>query len=487
MFTARRAPFLLLLLLLGGCVSFVVPDTTALAPAQLNPPDSPTISQGGYRLGNLDTSDDTPDLLVLVAFSGGGKRSSAFAYGALEAMREMQVPTAQGPRRLLDQVDAISAISGGSFTAAYYGLHREATFTRFEPDFLRRNTNANVWGIYLLPWNWGWLLNPDVGTNDYMAQVYDRTMFQGADFAALKRNGRPLIGIGATEISTGTPFLFTQEVFDLLCADLDQLPIASAVAASAAFPGLFSPITLTNRATACAGRSPGWLRAVSEQDRQNPVSRLGAQANVAARYLDADSMRYVHLTDGGVADNLGMRGVGAAMEGFGRIPRAPGEYGLARIRRILILSVDGQAGRDDEVSQRRAVGGLFSVIGLVSGAQIGRLNFDTMIAVDGQLHAMLDAIRTARCERGPSIDGTACDDVDGTIIRLGFDDDTNPDRRARLMRVPTTLTLTDADTDALIAAGHDVLTNSPRVRQFLADYYPPRPAPPPRRARTAGR
>ena len=138
--------------------------------------------------------------MVLIALSGGGKRSSAYSYGVLKGMRDVLVPTAAGPRPLLDQVDGISGISGGSFTAAYYGLHRAAAFGHFEEDFLYRNTNANVWGIYLLPWNWGWVLNPMVGTNDYMAEVYDRTMFQGAHFDALAQRGRPLIVIGATEM-----------------------------------------------------------------------------------------------------------------------------------------------------------------------------------------------------------------------------------------------------------------------------------------------
>jgi hypothetical protein len=59
-----------------------------------------------------------------------------------------------------------------------------------------------------------------------MERVYDRTMFHGARFADLKKNGRPLIAIGGTDIAYGSPFLFTQDTFDLICSDLDDLPVA---------------------------------------------------------------------------------------------------------------------------------------------------------------------------------------------------------------------------------------------------------------------
>jgi NTE family protein len=298
----------LLTLTLGGCASLTVADTKPLSAIQLEPPGSERISKGGYRLDAIAESPATPDLLVIVAMSGGGKRSAAFSYGALKGLRDLPLQTPVGPRPLLGEVDAIAGVSGGSFTAAYYGLHRDATFGQYETDFLYKDTEANIWGIYLLPWNWTWLVDPLVGTNDFMERVYDRDMFHGARFADLEQNGRPVIGIGGTDIAYGSPFLFTQEQFDLICSDLDDLPIARAVAASNGFPGLLSPITLTNHAAACDGRKPGWLRRVTEAQRLDPRSRVGVEARGADRYLDNDRTRYVHLVDGGVSDNLARRG-----------------------------------------------------------------------------------------------------------------------------------------------------------------------------------
>ena len=233
-------------------------------------------------------------MLVIVAISGGGKRSASYGWGALQGMRDVMVQTANGPRSLLSQVDAISGVSGGSFPAAYYGLYGEQGFGRFETDFLYDDTNRRIAGIYLLPWNWVWIVNPGVGTNDLMDRVYDRLMFHGATYDDLLKHGRPLIAVGATDIAYGIPFLFTQENFDLICSDLNVYPLSRAVAASNGFPGLFSPITLTNRAADCGGRTPGWVRAVTPEQRNNPLSRAGVSAARAERYLDPERTKYVH-------------------------------------------------------------------------------------------------------------------------------------------------------------------------------------------------
>jgi NTE family protein len=144
------------------------------------PPSSDRITRGRIRLDELAGSPGAPDLLILVAMSGGGKRSAAFAYGALKGMREITVPLRTGPHPFLREGDAIASVSGGSFPAAYDGLYRDDAFGRFETDFLYRDTESPIWGIYLLPWTWTWIADPLVDTNDLVERVYDRTMFHGA-------------------------------------------------------------------------------------------------------------------------------------------------------------------------------------------------------------------------------------------------------------------------------------------------------------------
>lgn len=463
------------LLTLAGCASFTVADTTPLPPDRLLPLGSDRISSGGYRLASMMPSEAAPDLLVLIAMSGGGKRSASFSYGALTGMRELMVPTREGPRPLLGEIDGITGVSGGSFTAAYYGLHRDDTFTHYKEDFLYQDTNAFIFGVYLLPWNWTWLIDPTVGTNDFMERVYDRTMFHGATFADLQKLGRPVIGISATDLSYGTPFLMTQDSFDLICSDLEPFPVARAVAASNGFPGLFSPVTLTNRAAQCGGRKPGWLTNFPESERHNPLSRLNVERISADRYLDPEQTKYLHLVDGGVSDNLAMRAVGSATQTIGRTDAGMRSARLDQLRRILVISVDGQSAQDSSIARQRVVGGLFSLFGLVSGGQIDRFNFETMYTFSQQLKDLVAAVSHARCAETPVINGARCDDVQGELVQVSLSARPSGPETDRLLSIPTGLTLSQENVDLLVAAGHDATVGSQSLRAFLENY-PPQPA-----------
>ena len=415
--------------------------------------------------------------------SGGGKRSSSFGYGALKGMRETMVPAAGGPVSLLSQLSGISGVSGGSFPAAYYGLYRDAAFGRFEQDFLYDDTNAYIFGIYLLPWNWTWIADPSVGTNDFMARVYDRTMFHGATYKDLEPKGRPLVAVGATDVSYGAPFLFTQENFDLICANLESFPLARSVAASNGFPGLFSPVTLTSRTADCGGRKPGWLTLVTPAELNDPLSRLGRYAVTADRYTNPEQTSYLHLVDGGVSDNLALRAAGSVMLtsaiDIGNTP-------FLSVRRLLIISVDGEGSQDTSVARRKAVGGIFSLLGLVTGNQIDSYNFDTLIVLTEQLQSLQAAIIKARCARGPVFEGIRCDDVQAKLLHLSLAGTPPGPDRDKLLAIPTGLTIARDDVDRLIAAGHNSVTNSAELKAFLADY-PPQPVAPPTRTTAARR
>src|SRR5215469_9227911 len=264
----RAAIALVVMLGVSGCVG----GGTAV----MNKPLSPTtlvgdgpISRGGYRVAGIHGTQTT-GTLVLLGFSGGGKRSAAFGYGVLRGLRDYYVPINGQQRRLLDEIDMMSSVSGGSFPAAYYGLYRDKIFTDFETDFLNQDIEAYIWGTYLIPWHLGWMFDPDYGTNDRMAEVYDKLMFHGATYADLMAKGRPLVAIDATDVDHELAFPFLQDQFDLICSDLSSYPIARAVAASNGFPVIFTPITLKSYRSDCGGRVPAWVKADTSTD---PLSR----------------------------------------------------------------------------------------------------------------------------------------------------------------------------------------------------------------------
>jgi NTE family protein len=212
----------------------------------INQPLRSAAGNSEYRLLDVNRNGGAESTLVLVALSGGGKRSAAFAFGVLRGMADIPVRPEGGASTLLDEIDLLAGVSGGSFPAAHVALYGRKSFDTFPEEFLYPDIEAYIWGTFLLPWNWDWIFNPLVGTNDRMTWVYDKLMFHGATFADLYRRGRPQVSINATDISFGSPFGFLPQTFDVICSDLASLPIARAVAASNGFPVLFGPITLRN-------------------------------------------------------------------------------------------------------------------------------------------------------------------------------------------------------------------------------------------------
>ncbi len=84
--------------------------------------------------------DDGAD--IGLAFSGGGTRGAAFAFGVLQQLERTQAPRAKQPHDLLDNVAIVSGVSGGSIIAAYYGLKGRGAMTDFREQFLTQDLMA---------------------------------------------------------------------------------------------------------------------------------------------------------------------------------------------------------------------------------------------------------------------------------------------------------------------------------------------------------
>jgi NTE family protein len=173
---------------------------------------------GGYRFINTQRgADNSSGLFVVLTFSGGGTRAAALAYGVLEQLRRTEVQWEGRRRRLIDEVDLVSAVSGGSVTAAYWALKGERMFDDFEARFLHRDVQQALAAKLLNPRHWGRTLNPSFGRSDLVAEHFDSLLFEGATFATLQSRPGPFVILSATDMAAGTRFEFIQDQFDLMC------------------------------------------------------------------------------------------------------------------------------------------------------------------------------------------------------------------------------------------------------------------------------
>ncbi len=188
-------------------------------------------------VSDIPTYED--DLLLALSFSGGGTRAAAFSFGVLEELDRVHSGAA-GTKTLLDRVDFVSGVSGGSITAAYFGLKRRAALDDFRERFLLRNAEEGLKTQISLG-NIGRALGGGVNDSQFTDWL-DRNLFNGARFEALPDDRRPRVWINASDIYNRTPFVFGKTSFDALCSDIRSYRVAEAVAASAAVPLAFAPI-----------------------------------------------------------------------------------------------------------------------------------------------------------------------------------------------------------------------------------------------------
>jgi NTE family protein len=396
----------------------------------------------------------SPELLVLVAFSGGGTRAAAFAYGVLQELASIEIDTDRGRGSLLREVDVISSVSGGSFTSAYYGLRGDRIFEEFEPRFLRADVEGDLLLQVFNPVNWLRLLSASYGRSDLAAQWYAEHIFDDATFAALARPDAPAIVINATDLGGGNRFPFTPPYFAMICADLAAYPISRAVAASSAVPILLSPVTLESFAGTCGYRPPPWL---AEAAQEPGLSRRKVEAREFEAYLDRSRRPYIHLVDGGIADNLGLRSFYEVVSLEGGPAPVFAQLDHPALRRILIVSVNAAVHPDPSWSLERVAPSLSEVIHSVTADQIDRYSFETIELVKGAYTHWAKALSTPE------------QPVSFHFVEVGFDAVPDPARREALNAIGTNFHLSDAQVDALTAAAREVLRESPDMKAFLEE------------------
>ncbi|PKN52750.1 MAG: hypothetical protein CVU55_05875 [Deltaproteobacteria bacterium HGW-Deltaproteobacteria-13] len=333
----------------------------------------------------LYSPEKSDELFLILAFSGGGTRAAALSYGILEALDRIEIPAPKEmkganvpPARhtLFDEVDLITGVSGGSFTAAYFGLNGRDAFRDYREKVLLQDLQTGLIRIIINPVNWVRLWSPRFGRSDMAQEYYDRMIFHGATLGDLANGKGPAVNILATDANDGIVFPFVPGQFSLICSDFEKFPLARAVAASAALPGAFSPIVLKNYAGQCAQKVPAWINnALAKPD---PASRAYNKALMTKTYLEPETKPYIHLIDGGVADNLGIRGIVETIVAESSIKDLMKDARIAKIRRVVFIIVDAQTEEKPRWRIIDEIPGIGAILGASSSIMINKYNFETI-------------------------------------------------------------------------------------------------------------
>jgi NTE family protein len=459
--SARRLALAALLLLsLTACASYE--KNVALARAD---------KSYGYRFSHLEPDPAADETFVILTFSGGGTRAAALAYGTLAKLASTPI---RGGRTLLDEVDVISSVSGGSFTAMAYGLEHRFPMKEFESSFLYHDVQGDLARAAASPVNWPRLFSPHYSRIDLATDYYDRHIFGGhtyADLAAAPR--RPFLLVNATEMDLGARFEFTQEQFDPICSDLSRMPVARAVAASSAFPILLTPVTLENDAGRCDFAEPQWVANALNDRLANPVRY---QSALDARALVAPERLWLHLMDGGIADNIGLRGPMRSILSTDPELSLLRMVNLEKVKRVAIIAVNAETASGVALDRKETTPSIVDVLMTVSSAPMSNYSADTVALIQERIEnwnkdqAMIDncsAILHGICPDA-KIPDEGIARVKFYRVEVSFDL-LPPEERKQFDRIGTNFSLDRADVDRLIAVAGRVMGESEEYGRLVGD------------------
>ena len=476
-----RAVAVLACALLTACASF--------SPA--NPPLAKYEPEAGYRFERLEHSDNSDELFVIVTFSGGGTRAAALAYGVLEALRDTRIQWHGRTLALLDEVDVISSISGGSFPAAYYALRGRQIFDEFPDRFLYRPVESDLIKLALSPASWLKLAAPAYGRSDLAAELYHREVFGGATYADLiARNRRPFVILNATDMTTGAQFPFIQDQFDLMCSDLAGVPLARAAASSSAFPGGLTALTFQNYAGRCGYRQPAWVQLAADDhaSRVNPRRTARADNRLSLAEVMGEQGQqgqgqgaggparpYIHLTDGGVADNIGLRGPLDAIASTNHPWSVLQLMNRKLVGKLVVIVVNAATNPATERDRSAAVPGLMDTLTTAATVPLDNYTFDTVELLRKTVDEFdTDARLVEDCNRLSARRGAQCalqlpapHKVELYPIQVAFDYIASAEERAWFKNLPTNFELPRETVDRLRAVGRRLLSEDPQFQNLL--------------------
>jgi NTE family protein len=450
---ARRCVLLCAAVALAGCSTarpWINEPLAPSTPVSYAPALKPMVPVG--------TSPQSPSVIAAVALSGGGARAAAFGLGVLEELKAARFDLGGRSTTLLDETGLISGVSGGSVLATYYAAFGDEVFTRFEAEFLKVDFQSGLIGAILSPGRLHRLTSPWYGRSNALAEQLD-PLFRGLTFGELKaRRQAPRLLVTATDLTTGAPFEFTPEQFSLICSDLDSVPLSFAVAASSSVPLLLSPMTLRNFAGSCPQSAQVYEAAAGDRNLAAHLLRIVAQS-----YGNAKERPFLHLVDGGLVDNLGVRALLDRTIASGSLREAFAHLAPGTVHRIVFVSVNSERDLGERLDDSDRVPS--------TGQVLDALVFGAGSRTTKETHAMVaDAARRLAQElqddRGSPGSPFAAD-AQLHVVNVSLRDVPDPELRQRLLSVPTAFTILPLQVSELRAAGRSALQASPQFQRLM--------------------
>jgi NTE family protein len=223
---------------------------------------------------------------------------------------------------------------------------------------------------------------------------------------------------------------------------------------------VLSPISLKNYSNACRYEAPAYLAQAKR------AGRIGAQrANELLSYLDAEKRPYIHLLDGGLSDNLALRGLIEGSGVQGSFEKLLAAAGVKNIRKLVVLAVNAETSPDVLEFRSDHVPVISKAMSSLIDIPINRYSFDTTTLITMGVEKWKSELKVK--PRGPN--SPWAPDAEIYFINASLNEIEDPDERISLMRIPTTLYLKDEQIDRLVLAASKLIRGNKEFQRLMKD------------------
>ncbi|MEN8251370.1 MAG: patatin-like phospholipase family protein, partial [Bacteroidota bacterium] len=243
-----------------------------------------------------------------------------------------------------------------------------------------------------------------------------------------------------------------------------------------AVPMVLSPITFNNYGGSCDYQYPGWVNYVTDQKhRKRPDARAYQRYLEMKSFQDSDSRPFIHLVDGGVSDNIGVRAVLETLEQLRISAEFRGEIGFGKINKVILMVVNAHSSPDTKWDQNEDPPGFFSQLLQSTGVPIDRYSFETIETMKDRAEIMkwrrelqvankrLAGVSKAEAEASVS-------KLDMKVVDISFDAINDPSERDYFMNLPTSFFLPSEDIDSLREIAGILLRQSEQYQLIIDSF-----------------
>jgi len=328
------------------------------------------------------------------------------------------------------------------------------------------------------PLNWTKLSSTGWGRSELAADLYDEILFDGATFADLNQKKGPVIVVSATDLASGSRILFIPSNFNALCTDLGSFRLARAAAASSAVPVVLSPLTINNYGGSCGRNFPSWfVPFLATSDPPRPAAKALQRIHELEGFMNSGP--YLHLVDGGVSDNLGLRGGLDIFNTMEALREAGHETPLDHVEKIIVVIVNSVTAPKTDWDKSENPPGILSTLVKAAGVPVDRYSNEQIeylrdIEARWQQMRELKNIpafkRISKKDTNPALEAVRrVPDAKIYTIDISFAGVPDPAERDYLNGLPTSFILSDDAVDRLRAAAATALMNSPDFKRLVLD------------------